>query len=286
MLLRAFAKINLDLRILRKRPDGYHAIRTVFQTIDWFDEIQMERAPRFNFWASSGPQDETNLVVRAVRLFEQGLGRQADVDIKLTKSLPAGAGLGGGSADAAVTLMGLYRLYGSEIRSDPDRQLQWMRSLGSDVPFFSIGGRAVGTGRGDELSALPDEVNYWLVLVDPGVSIRSAEAYSWLTLSDKSNNIEGFRVQSVPERATSEPTNDFEAAVFKRYPQLEAIRQDLTRSGAFRAALSGSGSVVFGQFDSEAAAQRAAGQTKPGYRVKVTKPLSRSEYFSRIIEQE
>src|SRR5689334_11783761 len=75
MLLRAFAKINLDLRILGKRSDGFHEIRTVFQTIDWFDEIQLERAPRFKFWASSGPQDETNLVVRAVRLFEQGLGR-------------------------------------------------------------------------------------------------------------------------------------------------------------------------------------------------------------------
>jgi 4-diphosphocytidyl-2C-methyl-D-erythritol kinase len=105
-----------------------------------------------------------------------------------------------------------------------------------------------------------------------------------LTLPDKSNNIEGFRVQSVPDRTTSEPTNDFEAAVFKRYPQLEAIREDLKRSGAFRAALSGSGSVVFGQFHSESTAIQAASKVRPVYSVKVARPLARSEYFSRIIE--
>lgn len=284
MLLRAFAKINLDLRILGKRQDGFHELRTVFQTIDWFDEIQIERAERFSFTATSGPQDETNLVVRAVRLFERGLGHPAAVEIRLTKAVPSGAGLGGGSADAAVTLMGLHRLYAVEVQEDPQQLHQWMRALGSDVPFFKIGGRALGTGRGDELVALDDQTDYWLVLVDPGVSITSAEAYSWLTLPDKSNNIEGFRAQSVPDQQYAEPTNDFEAAVFKRYPQLEAIREDLTRSGAFRAALSGSGSVVFGQFHTESAATQAANKMRPGYSVKVARPLARPEYFSRIME--
>src|SRR5262245_65918350 len=112
MLLRAFAKINLDLRILGKRPDGYHEIRTVFQTIDWFDEIRIVSAPQFEFSASHGPQDETNLVVRAVRAFEICAKLKAGVSIRLTKNIPSGEGLGGGSADEAVTFLGLDRFLG------------------------------------------------------------------------------------------------------------------------------------------------------------------------------
>jgi 4-diphosphocytidyl-2-C-methyl-D-erythritol kinase len=284
MLLRAFAKINLDLRILGRRADGFHEIRTTYQTIDWCDEIEIDHAPRFEFIASDGPQDETNLVVRAVRLFEQSLGREATLRIRLTKNIPSGAGLAGGSADAAVTLMGLQRLYAGEVQTDPQREARWMRALGSDVLFFSIGGRAIGTGRGDELRKLDDLVDYWLVLVHPGFSILSKEAYSWLTLSDKSNNIEGFRAQSFPDRGSSEGTNDFEAAVFARFPQLDLICRDLGRSGAFRAALSGSGSVVYGQFRSEPDARSAAGSLSDRYAVRVTRPLSRADYVSRIID--
>src|SRR5215475_2526479 len=111
MRLRAFAKINLDLRILGKRPDGYHELRTVFQAIDWFDEIEIEAADRFVFSATEGPQDETNLVVRAVRAFERAANRTARVSIRLAKNIPSGAGLGGGSSDAAVTFMGLQKFY-------------------------------------------------------------------------------------------------------------------------------------------------------------------------------
>src|SRR5215471_12808895 len=111
MQLRAFAKINLDLRILGKRRDGFHELRTIFQSIDWFDEIEIERASQFAFSANDGPQDETNLVVRAVRVFERAASLRANVSIQLTKNIPTGAGLGGGSADAAVTFIGLQELY-------------------------------------------------------------------------------------------------------------------------------------------------------------------------------
>src|SRR5215467_2126130 len=186
MRLRAFAKINLDLRILGKRPDGFHELRTVFQTIDWFDEIEIEQASRFDFWASEGPQDETNLVVRAVRAFEVASGRVANVSIRLTKNVPSGAGLGGGSSDAAATFIGIQRLYECSLPADA------IRKLGSDVSFFMFGGRAVGTGRGDQIAELEDEVGYWLLLVNPGFAIATAEAYSWLTSPYKSNKIEGF----------------------------------------------------------------------------------------------
>jgi 4-diphosphocytidyl-2-C-methyl-D-erythritol kinase len=276
MRLRAFAKINLDLRILGKRPDGFHELRTVFQSIDWFDEIEINQASRFSFRASDGPQDETNLVVRAVRAFEGAAGRKVSVSIRLSKNVPSGAGLGGGSSDAAATFIGLQRLYSESLEPE------CIRTLGSDVTFFMFGGRALGTGRGDRIEELEDEAGYWLVLVKPRFSINTAEAYSWLTLADKSNRIEGFRVQSVSGSESAEQANDFEYPVFARYPQLRAIRDDLLRHGAFRAALSGSGSTVFGQFQAEHDAIRTSAALRGHYSVKVTRPLSRAEYLSKM----
>jgi 4-diphosphocytidyl-2-C-methyl-D-erythritol kinase len=273
MLLRAFAKINLDLRILGRRDDGYHEIQTILQTIDWYDEIHVSRAERFQFSGPGTPADETNLVVRAVRAYERLSRSPVPVHIRLVKNIPAGRGLGGGSSDAAVTVMGLQRMFKRAL--DPDEVFQELRRLGSDVPFFTIGGKAEATGRGDDVGRLDDETDYWLVLVDPGVGISTAEAYSWLTVPDRSNNIEGFRPQW---------GNDFEAPVFKRYPELAGIKDDLLKLGAGRSALSGSGSTVFGQFESEQSARQAAAALTARFAVKVTKPLPRLEYFQRMVE--
>jgi 4-diphosphocytidyl-2-C-methyl-D-erythritol kinase len=277
MRLRAFAKINLDLRILGKRPDGFHELRTVFQTIDWFDEIDVNLANTFTFKTNAGPQDETNLVVRAVRAFESAAQQPANVAIYLKKNIPSGAGLGGGSADAAVTFLGLQKLYGRQIDTGP------VAALGSDVAFFLSGGRAVGSGRGERIQPLEDKTRYWLVLVDPGFSIATKSAYSWLTLPDKSNKIEGFCAQSVLGSEPAEEANDFEGPVFARYPQLQMIRDSLLRNNAFRAALSGSGSTVFGQFHSEDMARKAAFVLSRKYSVKVTRPLSSTEYVSKMV---
>src|SRR3989442_13081716 len=169
MLLRAFAKINLDLRILGRRDDGYHELRTIFQAIDWYDEILMEPAKRFEFSASGPPEDETNLVVRAVRAYEQLAGITANVRLHLKKNIPVGRGLGGGSSDAAITFIGLQRLFKLAL---PFEQVpQVLLDLGSDVPFFALGGRAAGVARGDEVYKLEDDVDYWVLLVDPGVMI-------------------------------------------------------------------------------------------------------------------
>jgi 4-diphosphocytidyl-2-C-methyl-D-erythritol kinase len=274
MLLRAFAKINLDLRILSRREDGYHEVRTILQTIDWWDEIHLNRADRFQFSGPGTPEDETNLVVRAVRAYERVSGAAAPVEIRLIKNIPVGRGLGGGSSDAAVTLMGLQRMFKRGL--DPDGVSRELRQLGSDVPFFTIGGKAEGTGRGDDVGRLDDETGYWVVVVDPGVYISTAEAYSWLTQSTKTNTIEGFRAQWV---------NDFEAPVFKRYPELAGIKDELVRLGAYRAALSGSGSAIFGQFETEAGARAAETALSSRFGVKVTKPLPRLEYFQRMVEE-
>jgi 4-diphosphocytidyl-2-C-methyl-D-erythritol kinase len=283
MLLRAFAKINLDLRVLGKRDDGYHELKTIFQAIDWCDEILLEPAARFEFSAPGTPEDETNLVVRAVRAYEELAGITANVRIQVMKNVPVGRGLGGGSADAAVTFIGLQRLYK---RSLPFEEIpRVLRNLGSDVPFFTLGGRAAGVGRGDDVYKLEDSTDYWLIIVDPDVMIATAKAYSWLTVPAKSNIIEGFRAD---EGHVCEPdvwTNDFEAPVFKRYPELANIKDELLRLGAYRAALSGSGSAIFGQFQMVSEAVRAASVLGGRYRVKVAKPLPRWEYFQKIVEE-
>jgi 4-diphosphocytidyl-2-C-methyl-D-erythritol kinase len=282
MLLRAFAKINLDLRILGRRDDGYHEVRTIMQTIDWGDEIHIEPAPRFEFAADGVPADDTNLVVRAVRAYERVTGVTAAVRIKLVKNIPVGRGLGGGSADAAVTFMGLQRIF--KVLLDPEKVSEALRSLGSDVPFFAVGGQAAAFGRGDEVVGLDEFSDSWLVLVDPGIAIATAEAYSWLTLPSQSNSIEGFREEDVSGCQSDHPRNDFEGPVFERYPELAEIKDGLQQLGAYRASLSGSGSTVYGQFHMVSDAVRAGSALNGRFRVKVTKPLPRWEYFQRMVE--
>ena len=179
MLLRPFAKINLDLRVLGRRSDGYHEVKTIFQAIDWCDEILMEPSARFEFSAPGTPEDETNLVVRAVSAYERLAGMTAKVRIDVSKNIPVGRGLGGGSSDAAVTFIGLQRLFKRALPFDQVPAV--LRDLGSDVPFFALGGRAAGYGRGDEVYKLDDAADYWVLLVDPGVMIPTKDAYSWLT---------------------------------------------------------------------------------------------------------
>jgi 4-diphosphocytidyl-2-C-methyl-D-erythritol kinase len=284
MLLRAFAKINLDLRILGRRPDGYHEIRTVLQTIDWYDEIRIEPAETFQFVCHGRPLKDANgagnLVVRAVHEFERATGQSVHAHIELVKNIPAGAGLGGGSADAAVTLLGLQQMYGEVL--SPAELLRCLRYLGSDVPFFAVGGRALGTGRGDEVVPQEDEGNYWLVVVHPEVHISTAEAYSWLTVSGESNTIKGFYNPSAPGREVDLPGNDFESAVFERHPVLKDIQSTLLREGARVALLSGSGSAVFGRFDRKEEAVNAASRLDQYGTARVTRPLSRLEYLRSV----
>ena len=280
MQLRAFAKINLDLRVLGKRDDGYHEVRTILQTIDWADEISIERADRFEFVAHGVSAGEDNLVVKAVRAFEQLTAEKVCARIELTKHVPMGAGLGGGSADAAVTLLGLQKFFQREI---PESELfEALGRLGSDVPFFAIGGLALGVGRGNEITAMEDETGYGLLIVHPGIPISTPEAYSWLTVSDKPSSIRGFCAQSVSGSGEDEPRNDFESAVFARHPLLSDIKSEILKAGAVRAALSGSGSAIFGIFGSEEQAARALPRLAHFGTVKATRPLSRPEYLRSL----
>jgi 4-diphosphocytidyl-2-C-methyl-D-erythritol kinase len=276
----AFSKINLDLKVLGRRDDGYHEVRTVLQTIDWADEIRIQAADRFEFIEDGVEAGENNLVVKAARGFEDLTGEAVRARIELRKNVPAGAGLGGGSADAAVTMLGLQRFYGKQIgRAE---LLRALARLGSDVPFFAAGGLAQGTGRGNEITSLEDDTDYALVVVVPPISVSTREAYSWLTESDKSNTINRFCAQQAPGSAEGEPGNDFESVVFPRHPLLSEIKSELLRAGARRAALSGTGSAIFGIFGSTEEAARALPRLSPLGVARVTRPLSGPEYLRRI----
>jgi 4-diphosphocytidyl-2-C-methyl-D-erythritol kinase len=236
MQVPSYAKINWSLRIVRKREDGYHDIDTVFQTISLADTLTFERADRFALTCSDRtiPVDDRNLVAKAARAL--GADRVA---IHIEKRIPAGGGLGGGSSNAAVTLMTLSKMFSIDAPLD-----QLALKLGSDVPFFLIGGRAHGTGRGEILTPLPDIDPVPLLLVMPRERVSTREAFQlvWRPLPS---------AVAVPLGAAA-PTNDFEEPIFARYPRLREYKQRLLQAGATFAAMSGSGSTIFGVFADDA----------------------------------
>ncbi|MBM3744631.1 MAG: 4-(cytidine 5'-diphospho)-2-C-methyl-D-erythritol kinase [Acidobacteria bacterium] len=266
--LRALAKINLSLKVLGKRPDGYHELRTVFQTVSLADtlEVEFEPARRTRLEVSSRPEIPGNLVERAAWLALEAMRVTGRVTLRLRKRIPVGSGLGGGSSDAAAVLLALPVLAGRRI--PPARLIELGGELGSDVPFFLLGGTALGLGRGTELYPLADVPAARGLLVAPGFAVSTAEAYQALELELTSPAspaiISSFQswVWGGPEHPRAGPDlaggeNDFEAVVFTLHPGLGALKRRLEESGAKPAMLSGSGSAMFGLFVSPAAVQRA-----------------------------
>jgi len=263
----AFAKINLRLDILGKRSDGFHELRTIFQTISLHDEIRLRtsRRPGISLATKGNPSlsaepVQKNLVYRAVRALRRELRIHQGVEIELKKTIPAGRGLGGGSSDAAAALLGYLRLTGRKLATP--RLVEIAASLGADVPFFLFGGRAVAVNRGDEVYPLPDLPKRTILVISPrNIGVSTKEAYEWvsaeLTKREKPHSIWGFCALCWSRQWTG-ISNDFEAPVFSRHPRLGEIRDGLLKRGAADAALAGSGSAVFGIFRNPAQARRTA----------------------------
>ena len=267
--VRALAKLNLGLKVLNKRPDGYHELRTVFQTISLGDTIDIEFTPgrRSDIELASDVDIPDNLVERAARLAMEALRIRGLVRFRLAKRIPTGAGLGGGSSDAAAVLLALPVLAGK--RAGLETLIELGGRLGSDVPFFLLGGTAVALGRGTELYPLPDVPARQGLVVMPPVQVSTSEAYRALrrelTPAAGSRTISSFQALvwrlacGAPEGSWEEPLeNDFEAVVFDQYPQLKSIKRKLRKLGARPAMLTGSGAVLFGLFRSRSEAARAA----------------------------
>ena len=289
MRVRAFAKINLSLRVLGVRADGYHDLETIFQSIALHDTLTI-RAARGPFRLTCDdpgcPSDDTNLIWRASeRLWTvaRRRGGVRDISIDLVKRIPRQAGLGGGSSDAAAVLRALGRLWSV----DEARLRATAADVGADVPYFLEGGTALGLGRGDRLFPLLDHPAAWVVLALPSFGVSTTEAFGWWDASRSLGQpFQGRHRSGAPDTGAlpvSDMVNDLEAPVVAHHPQIARLVRGLRKAGASHAAMTGSGSAVFGLFARRLAAVEAARALRgPASRRPVmtlaTRTLNRTRY--------
>ncbi len=286
----AFAKINLSLRVVGRRPDGFHDLETVFQSIALHDTLVFTPRPGpFAVTCSDPavPTDESNLAWKAAAALWEKLGRAGEprgVEIAITKRIPLRAGLGGGSADAAAALVGLSCLWPSRKGRAPDLPLT-SSGIGADVAYFHVGGTALALGRGDNLYPLEDIARLHIVLAIPPFGVSTAEAYRWFD-EHTSSAREAFRgggdrVRAWPARDLA-IGNDLEDPVAGRHPEIAVLVRRLRRRGALAARMTGSGSAVFGLFDDAArSAGAAVALVRNGFRAVLTETIGRGEYLRR-----
>jgi len=265
---RSFAKINLHLEVLGKRKDGYHQLRTVFQTVDLCDLVTIELSDggvELDVEEEKVPSGPENLAHKAATAFLERWAPARGVRIRLRKTIPVGGGLGGGSSNAATVLLALQELLDSPA---PPRELGSVaRSLGADVPYFLIGGTALGTGRGDEIETLEElpETEIWLVI--PPVSISTAEVFAQfaeLTPKAGKSSIESLAEGRISSwLASGKGWNDLQELVVSRYPEVGAVYNALCEAGASEIKLSGSGATLFARFSDPCVSRHLARHLPP-----------------------
>lgn len=269
LILPSFAKINLILRILGKRRDGYHTLETVYQTLDLHDDLIFRFFPdqqRFHLVLNVGdsdiPPDDTNLIYKACHLFHSVYPFSTRVEVDIFKRIPVKAGLGGGSSNAAVTLIALSRYLGWPLSRA--KLLSLARTLGSDVPFFLYGGTAYGSGRGEKVRKLPDWPSAPVLLVHSNFPCSTPAIYRAFDdanlLTRRRDSIK-IHLDQRPESLrefVSLIENDLEQVVFAQYPELDSIKKKIADMGAVTVSLTGSGSTLFALFDSAEDRDRAA----------------------------
>jgi len=287
--LRSYAKVNLGLEVLALRDDGYHELRTIFQTIDLHDDIVLRprrRGVTVRCDHPLVPRDGTNLAARAAEAL-RAYGRvSSGVEIEIRKRIPVGGGLGGGSSNAAAVLLGLDRLWKTGL--GPDGLHRLARRLGADVPYFLLGGTALGLSRGDEVYPLRRQLRVHVVVVDPGIHVSTARVFArldaGLTPRLNSNSIFYFVSRELEGAGGFRfLVNDLEEAALEEAPalreQVRRIRAILLEEGACLAALSGSGASCFGLFEGARPAERARGVlAAEGFRALAARTLTLDQY--------
>lgn len=292
--VRALAKLNLGLAVLYKRPDGFHELRTVFQTVSLADRLDLEFTPS----RRSTVEIETdidipgeNLIGKAATTLAEEVGIRGILRVKLHKKIPMGGGLGGGSSDAAAILLSLPALSGKHV--DTGLLFDIAARIGSDVPFFLMGGTSLGAGRGEELYPLPDLRAPNVLIASPGVHVATAEAYRALARPAFTELTPGALAHKMREFRSlgrslsgsgdwaSSCANDFEEAVFERHPLIRSVQRTLLKLGARPARMSGSGSALFGVFPSPGTRDKASASLSdsfPGVQVTHVRFVSRRQY--------
>jgi 4-diphosphocytidyl-2-C-methyl-D-erythritol kinase len=282
--LPSFAKINWCLRVLGKREDDFHELCTIFQTVSLHDTLHFDESDDLTLTCDDPrvPVRGENLIFRGASLLQEISSTKKGAAIHLEKRIPFPGGLGGGSSNAAVTLIGLARLWNVEGVDLHSIAGQW----GSDVPFFLEGGTAIGSGRGEIIDTIDDVHEPNLLIVTPGISIPTADVFGSLSAPTLTNTAPDHNLTVCRKDAESFDTrhselkNDLEASVFARYPEVERVKRTLLQLGAINTAMSGSGASVFGIFDKQETRQAAieALATEQSWRKFAVSTISRAEY--------
>lgn len=262
------AKINLGLKILSKRPDGFHNLETIFYPVRINDALEVILSPSSNQiqFTSSGISIDAkeNICVKTYHLLKKDFPQLPSVQMHLYKTIPIGAGLGGGSADGAFTLMLLNKKFNLELNQQ--QLINYALQLGSDCPFFIINKSCYATGRGEKLEEITlDLSSYKIVLVNPQIHISTVWAFSQIKLSRERKSLKEIILLPIA-KWKNELTNDFEEAVFSQHPEIKTIKEEMYKADAVYASMSGSGSTVFGLFENA-----------------ITLPSFSSNYFVKIL---
>ena len=264
-------KINLGLNILRKREDGYHDLETVFLPValrDALEIVHSSNKTRIAITGIAAGNPDSNLCLKAYSLLKKDYPQLPEINIHLHKAIPVGAGLGGGSADAAFMLQLISRTFYLNIPQD--KMFGYASQLGSDCSFFLLNKPCLATSRGEVLEPINTPLlKYKIVLINPGIHISTAEAFKKITPTVPPKKIKNI-IQQPIETWKEELCNDFETYVFERYPLIKTIKEDLYNTGAVYAAMSGSGSTIFGLFKNDAIVNYNA---VPGFYYKITSTI-------------
>ena len=267
--LKALAKINLGLDVVRRRDDGYHEVRMIMQTINLFDRLEIKKIKESAIKIHTNlfflPVNENNLVYKAAKLLIDEFGIQEGVSVGLTKKIPVAAGMAGGSTDAAAMLFGMNRLFGLGLSKK--QLMERGVKIGADVPYCIMRGTALAEGIGDKLSPLPAMVKCPVLIAKPQISVSTKFVYQNLKLDDKTVHpdidrlIEDIRNKDL-KAVSDHMGNVLESVTIPNYPVISQIKEQMMDSGAVGSMMSGSGPTVFGLFDDSRTAQLAFGKIK------------------------
>lgn len=264
MRLRAMAKINLGLDVLRKREDGYHEVRMIMQTIQMYDLLDIRKKSEPGIELSTNlpyvPSDERNLVYKAAKLLMDEFDVKEGLSMKLTKSIPVAAGMAGGSSDAAAAFVGVNRLF--RLGLSEEELMKRAVQVGADVPYCVMRGTALAEGIGEKLTSLPGLPRCYVLVGKPGINVSTKLAYENLNLNSiqKHPDIDGMLLDIENQdiySLTSKMENVFEPGIIRQYPVIQEIKDLMEANGALKAMMSGSGPTVFGLFPNEKEIRRA-----------------------------
>lgn len=280
----SFAKINWFLRVLGKREDGFHQICTAFQTVSLRDEIFFYDDEKLILTCSDPdiPLDKENLIVKAAEVLKSIFSVKRGARIHLKKVIPSSGGLGGGSSNAAIALVGLLKLWG--LRLKMKELVELASQIGSDVPFFLYGGTCFGFGRGEKIFPVEDIVEHYILIVTPKIKIATKKAYEQLNrpyltkISQKDNLKICYEEKKKLTERRFDLLNDFEKTVLEIAPEVKEVKEQLLKFGATFAQLSGSGSSVFGVFESEITRQTAIENLPNKWKKFAVTTVTRADY--------